>query len=228
MQTERSKVPAGILALHFVFFAAAWTAAELLLVPRLEEVLSPVTFVLVRDVVLKCLIWLLPALLLIRRYGGSLTVRPRALFRAPKSWRLCLEVLALFAFCLAAGNLVRNRGLTVTPGFGPEDVVWMLFVGLTEETLFRGWLLNALWEPRDLERTAPPWKPVALTSILFLLIHFPIWIRTGAFVANLTGGAFLSILVLSVVFSWTFWKTRSLAVPIVLHSAWDLMVTLLA
>ncbi len=228
MQTGRSKVPARVLVLHVVLFAAAWTVSELLLVPRLEEGLSPVTFVLVRDVGLKCLIWLLPALLLIRRYGGSLAIRPGALFRAPKSWTLCLEILALFVFCLAAGNALRNQGLAVTPGFGPKDLLWVLFVGLTEETLFRGWLLNALWVPRDLEGEVPPWKPIAGTSVLFLLIHFPIWIRTGVLVTNLAGGAFLSILVLSVVFSWSFWKTRTLTVPILLHSAWDLLVTLLA
>ena len=226
MSGGRERVPARVLVLYFVLFAAAWTACELLLVPRLEG-LSPVAFALVRDVGLKCLIWLLPVLLLTRRYGDALAVPRRDLFRPPKSWALCLEVLALFAVCLLAGNILRNRGLTVTPGFGPGDVLWLLFVGLNEEAVFRGWLLGALWTPEDLAGKDFPWKPVALTSLLFLLIHFPIWLRTGAFAANLTGGAFLSILVLSAVFSWTFWRSKTLVVPIVLHSAWDLLVTLL-
>ena len=129
---------------------------------------------------------------------------------------------------LLAGNLVRNHGLAIAPGFGLDDVLWLVFVGLCEETVFRGWLLNALWTRADLEGPSLPWKPVALTSVLFLLIHFPIWQRTGALLTNLTGGAFLSILVLSAVFSWTLWKTRTLTVPILLHTAWDLLVTLLA
>ena len=32
----------------------------------------------------------------------------------------------------------------------------------------------------------------------------------------------------SAVFSWALWKTRTLTVPILLHTAWDLLVTLLA
>ena len=227
MRAEGERVPARVLALYFLRLYAAWAAAELLLVPRLAE-LSPVAFALDRDVGLKCLIWLLPVLLLLRRYESALALSRRELLRAPKSWTLCLEVLALFSVCLLAGNLIRNRGLVVAPGFGWGDVLMLLFVGLTEEAVFRGWLLNALWTREDLEGEAFPWKPVALTSVLFLLIHFPIWIHRGVFVTNFAGGAFLTILVLSGVFSWTFWKTKTLVVPILLHSAWDLLVILLA
>ena len=38
----------------------------------------------------------------------------------------------------------------------------------------------------------------------------------------------MSILFLSVLFSWTFLRTRSLLVPILIHSFWDLLVTLIA
>ena len=221
------KVPGRVLVIYLILFFAAWTASELLLVPRLAG-LSPLTFTLVRDVGLKCLIWLLPALLLIRRYDGALAVRRRSLFRRPRSWTLCLEILALFAVCLLAGNLVRNRGLAIAPGFGIPEVLWLCFVGLTEETVFRGWLLNGLLSPEDLEKESPPWRPTALVTVLFLFIHFPIWIRTGAFDTNLTGGAFLSIMVLGAVFAWTLWKSRTLTVPILLHTFWDLLVTLLA
>lgn len=226
MSGGSERVPLRVLALYFVLFYAVWAAAELVLVPHLEG-LSPVAFALVRDVGLKCLVWLLPALLLLRRYERCLALPRRDLFRAPGSWRLCLEILALFALCLAVSNVARNRGLALAPGFGWGDVLMVLFVGLTEEGVFRGWLLNALWTPADLEGPDFPWKPVAVTSVLFLLIHFPIWLRTGAFVPNFTGGAFLSILVLSGVFSWSFWKSKTLVVPILLHSAWDLLVTLL-
>ena len=224
---SRGRVPVWVLVLYLVYLFAAWWASELLVVPRLAG-LSPLAFALVRDVGLKVLLWLLPALFLMKQYEDRLALSRRDLFRAPDSWTLCLEVLALFAVCLLAGNLVRNHGLAIAPGFGLDDVLWLVFVGLCEETVFRGWLLNALWTRADLEGPSLPWKPVAVTSVLFLLIHFPIWQRTGALLTNLTGGAFLSILVLSVVFSWTLWKTRTLTVPILLHTAWDLLVTLLA
>ena len=224
MPTEQSK--RRVLVLYLILFFAAWTACDLLLAPRLAG-LSRTALILVRDVGLKALIWLFPALLLIRRYDGWLAVPRRDLFRAPRSWRLCWEILLFFALCLILGSLIRNRGLSLSPSFIPADLIWILFVGLMEETVFRGWLLNLLLEPGDFDRDKLPWKPVAITSVLFLLIHFPLWCRTGALAANLAGGAFLSILVLSLVFSLTFLRSRSLIIPIVLHSAWDLLVTVL-
>lgn len=227
MERSERRVPGGVLVLYLLFLFGAWTASELLLVPRLAG-LSPLALALVRDVGLKGLIWFLPALVLIRRYESGLAMSRRALFRRPRSWRLCLAVLGAFALCLLAGNLVRNRGLAPAPGFGWDDAVWILFVGLYEETVFRGWLLNAFLGPAGRTGEDLPWRPAALNAVLFLLIHFPNWYRTGALAANLAGGAFLSILVLSAVFSWSLVKSRSLLVPIALHTAWDLLVTLLA
>ena len=136
--------------------------------------------------------------------------------------------MLILTVCLVLGSFLRDHGLSVSSDFIPADLIWISLVGLMEETVFRGWLLNLLLEPEDLEGEKLPWKPVAFTSVLFLLIHFPLWYRTGALVTNLAGGAFVSILFLSVLFSWTFLRTRSLAVPIILHSAWDLLVTLIA
>ena len=215
------------LIIYLILFFAAWTASELLLVPRLAGLSKP-ALILVREVGLKGLIWLLPALLLIRRYDDSLAVPLRDLYRKPKSWSLCIEILVILAVCLALGSLLRSRSLSLSPEFIPADLIWIVLVGLMEETVFRGWLLNLLLEPGDLEGNSFPWKPVALTSVLFLLIHFPLWYRTGALAANLAGGAFVSILFLSILFSWTFLRTRSLLVPIVIHSFWDLLVTVIA
>lgn len=215
------------LILYLFLFFAAWTVSEFLLVPHLTGLSKP-ALILVREVGLKGLIWLLPALLLIRRYDASLAVPLRDLYRRPKSWSLCIEILLILTVCLVLGSFLRDHGLSVSSDFIPADLIWISLVGLMEETVFRGWLLNLLLEPEDLEGEKLPWKPVAFTSVLFLLIHFPLWYRTGALVTNLAGGAFVSILFLSVLFSWTFLRTRSLAVPIILHSAWDLLVTLIA
>ena len=139
-----------------------------------------------------------------------------------------IALIPALAVCLVLGSLLRTHGLAFSPDFIPADLIWIALVGLMEETGFRGWLLNLLLEPKDLEGERLPWKPVAFTSVLFLLSHFPLWYRTGALATNLAGGAFVSILFLSVLFSWTFLRTRSLLGPILIHSFWDLLVTLIA
>ena len=62
---------------------------------------------------------------------------------------------------------------------------------------------------------------------MFLLIHFPRWISEGVLLSNLKGGAFIFIPALSIVFSYTFMKSRNVIVPALLHFWWDFLLTAL-
>ena len=92
-----------------------------------------------------------------------------------------------------------------------------LSAGITEELLFRGLLLNTALKDRKS-------RIVFIgNAVMFLLIHFPIWIREGVFMTYMTSSAFLQLMVLSLIFSRTFVKSRSIIVPIILHAYWDLL-----
>jgi hypothetical protein len=71
------------------------------------------------------------------------------------------------------------------------------------------------------------WIPIPGDAVMFLMIHFPVWIRTGIFVTDFTCGAFLVIMGLSAVFSLTFIKSKSIVIPAFLHFYWDLQCFLL-
>ncbi len=58
---------------------------------------------------------------------------------------------------------------------------------------------------------------------MFLLIHFPIWYTSGFFVEYIVSGSFVQIIILSLIFSWSFIKSKSIIVPIALHTFWDLL-----
>ena len=121
---------------------------------------------------------------------------------------------------LLVGAFLVNGKLAVSETFGLEKLIVVLFVGITEETVFRGWLLNAtLGEKKK-------WLPVAANSLMFLIIHFPVWIHDGVFVENFRNLAFLSPLLLGIIFGWTFIKSRCIWVPVALHMYWDLMMFL--
>ena len=93
-----------------------------------------------------------------------------------------------------------------------------MFVGLTEETVFRGWLLNATIQEDK------KWRSIIINAIMLLVIHFPVWIHTGVFISNITSFSFLSVLILSIIFSLTFIKSRNILIPIALHMYWDLLI----
>ncbi|MFQ6081223.1 MAG: lysostaphin resistance A-like protein [Candidatus Bathyarchaeia archaeon] len=79
--------------------------------------------------------------------------------------------------------------------------VMMVFVGITEEFLFRGLL------QRSLEDMLPPWQAITTASLIFALMHLG-WLNPIEIVFAYTAG---------VIFGLMFHKTRSLIAPIVAH-----------
>ena len=72
--------------------------------------------------------------------------------------------------------------------------------------VFRGWLLNiTVSEKRK-------WLPIMINAVMFLLIHFPIWIKSGVFIDSFT--------------SLNFLCSKSIWIPITLHMYWDLLMCL--
>lgn len=86
--------------------------------------------------------------------------------------------------------------------------------------MFRGWLLNVLLHDKK-------WMTIIVNAVLFLLIHFPVWIRHGMLSTYITNVTFLQIMILSVIFSCAFIKSKSMLVPIMLHAYWNFLCFLL-
>jgi membrane protease YdiL (CAAX protease family) len=125
-----------------------------------------------------------------------------------------------FTVYLIIGAFIRKGGLVVSNSFSYSDLIGVLFVGITEEMVFRGWLLNiTISEKRK-------WLPIIINAVMFLLIHFPIWIANGVFIDSFTSLNFLCVPILSVIFSWTFIKSKSIWIPVTLHMYWDLLIAL--
>lgn len=206
------------LAVYCILFYGLWTAIELAIYPWMEGNISLGWLCqLLKSGAVKNLVWTLPALLLIRRCNSEMYVKLEDMFRVPDHW---LRYLPLFLLCtvhILLSSALLNDCLMVNEAFGIAEWIVVLFVGITEEAVFRGWLLNAaVCEDRK-------WLPVLLNALAFLLIHFPVWIKRGVFAANFANFNFLGILILSVIFSWTFIRSRGLWIPILLHMYWDLL-----
>ena len=129
-----------------------------------------------------------------------------------------LLVFPFFAVYLLFGAYRLHGGLQILPDFGLSSVIVVLFVGLTEELVFRGWLLNLTYSESHKEIA------IGINAILFLMIHFPKWMMDGTFFSNFAHFGFISILLLSVLFSVIFVKTKSLLLPIGLHMFWDFLM----
>jgi hypothetical protein len=87
-------------------------------------------------------------------------------------------------------------------------VVMMVFVGITEELLFRGLL------QRSLEDMLPPWQAINIASLIFALMHLG-WLNPIEIVFAYAAG---------VVFGLLYYKTNSLIAPIIAHGSGNIVL----
>lgn len=220
-KSPRGITKISVLIVYTLVFYVVWTAWELW-AKGLITAAVPNAYLsqLIKSGVIKNLVWTLPALLLVKRFDGEVYVGAKEMFTTKVNFLKYLPLFAVFTVYLLGGAFLLKGKIAVSETFGLEKLIVVLFVGITEETVFRGWLLNATLGERK------KWLPVAANAVMFLLIHFPVWIHDGEFVGNFRSFAFLSPLVLGIIFGWTFIKSRSIWIPISLHMYWDLMMFL--
>ena len=137
----------------------------------------------------------------------------------PKWFKGAPWLLLVFAPILQ--SLVHNGTIAIHPDFEPISLIGaVVFVGITEEIVFRGFLLNAFLKKMKMQYA------VALDAVLFLFIHYPIWIYRGLGASEILMASII-IPILSVFFAYSFIKTKNIVVPIVLHMIWNLLTILL-
>lgn len=210
-----------VLIVYVIVFYGIWTAWELWAKGLITSAV-PNAYLsqFIKSGVIKNLVWTLPALLLVKRFESGVYVGAKEMFTAKVNVLKYLPIFLVFTVYLLGGAFLLKGGLAISESFGFEKLIIVLFVGITEETVFRGWLLNAaLGEKKK-------WLPVAVNALMFLLIHFPVWIHEGKFAANFQSFGFLGVLILSVIFSVTFIKSKNIWIPVALHSYWDLLMFL--
>lgn len=195
-----------------------WAILELVFMPKIETSLSVQSAEIIKEVLLKVLIWFIPALVLQRTYNQFMYAKKDEIFSLKKcKWVDIIIVLCVITIFHLITCYVQNGEISINPAFGVVDVLIAFTVGFSEEMVFRGWLLNSTLGEKD------KWIAVLFNSTLFLLIHFPVWIREGVIFEYLTNSAFSQILGLSVIFSWSFMKSKSIIIPAMLHFYWDLL-----
>ena len=223
MTKERKLIFLHIIV-YLVIFFAFWSVRELLIQPVFLTPLNPIASELI-GATIKLLTWTLPAVLLIRYFHHDMLIGLKEMFTNKIQWER--DSLILFmVVAIPIGRAIRAwmfaDEFVLNPDIVPIRLVGaVLVVGITEEVVFRGFLLNAF-----LMKMKVPYA-IALDAILFTLIHYPIWIYRGLEVSDIPRMS-LNVAILSVGFAYSFFKTKNIFVPIVLHMVWNLSIHLFA
>ncbi len=211
-----------VLTIYTIIFYAIWATFELIVKDILNNAIqNDILCQLLKSGIIKNLVWTFPAILLIQNFKSDGYITLREMFFTKVNWLKYLPIFIIFTVYVLAGSILNNGTLKIVSDFGIEEIIIVLFVGLTEEIVFRGWLLNIII------REEKKWLYIFINAVMFLAIHFPVWIHTGVFFSAFTSLQFLEVIALSVIFSCTFIKSRNIIVPITLHMYYDLLVFML-
>ena len=211
------------LVIYTVLFYAIWTVYGFVFAGMIDHALNDnVMIMLIRSGVIKNIVWTLPAIVLIVWFEDDMFANTKEMCRFGKKDLIGIPVMLCLEAYVFLGTFIRKHGLFINESFGLDKVIIVLFVGLTEELVFRGWLLNAFMKNADTDKKR--YIAIGINAVMFLMIHFPVWITSGDFVNNITSLSFVIIIVLSLVFSYCFIKTKNIFVPIIIHSVYDLLV----
>lgn len=218
----KNKKLTAALVIYCILFYTAWSLVGVILKNYVAVWTdNEVIIQFVRTGIIKNLVWTLPAFLLVKHFETDMYVGLKEMFTTKVK---ILDILPICIACViyALADVIRKGDWSIAESFGWGKIVIVLFVGISEEMVFRGWLLNSTLKNADKEWKQ--WLAIGINAVMFLVIHFPIWVYDGAFVRNFQSFAFTGIILLSGIFSWLFVKTKNILVPVALHMIYDLLV----
>ena len=137
---------------------------------------------------------------------------------------LYITLAAIVIYMLAVA-FIKRHSIGIVATFKPTMFMQdFLIVGICEETVFRGYLLNRLRKIVDSEQTA-----LITQAILFALIHLPRYLTTYPTPTFLTIiSQLVTVALLGYLFGWLFLKSHSLWPSIIVHSVWSMVVMIIA
>lgn len=172
-------------------------------------------------------IWVIPGFVLIHLYSGSLTYSMKELFARPGWSKLTIIVFTLSALAAAFVMLYKYHGVWVNPNMDQSlELLKMVFVGVVEETVFRGWGYNAL------RSVTSEKKAIIISTLFFILLHWPAYFvrlylyGSADFTMLLTQS--LAAAVWGVIFCFMMKYEKSLLPPILAHIVYDILFTVFA
>ena len=202
------------IVIYGIFLYIIWAILELIIVP-----VTNMDGQIVKEVICKSIFWLLPSVYLIKKYNEDMYIKSKEMYsiKGSTSWILIVTLIIVMLIIHMYSTYTINGKINISGSFDIIDVLEACSVGLAEEMVFRGCFLNRMLKEKS------RWLMISFNAILFLFVHFPIWIREGVFVTNIVNGSFITIIVLSIVFSWVFVKCKNLWGAIILHVLWGVL-----
>lgn len=212
------KLSVSTIVVYFIVFVTLWAFRELIIGPICDKAFGEWANVFT-GIALKLLIWVVPSIFFVKYFEQDMWLTLKEMLSNRVKWRGYLLIFCGFCLYYLFASYCTFHQITINSGFKATVLVGsILFVGITEEAAFRAWFLNATLKRLD------PWPAILLNGVMFLAIHIPIWCYTNILSTPIKAlQTLVTVFVLSIIFSWTFVKSKNIFVPIILHTSWDFL-----
>lgn len=223
----KSKKQTLLAVLSMMGFIALWTLVTDAW--NHSALLFPMQLISIREYLyayFSRIIWMIPALILIRRFDKNLYWSRKQIFSKPKAEPVFIVFMVLttvYALMLMAINYhswhITSESLLLL-------TIKFLIVGIAEETVFRGWGYNLL------KKVHSNTVSLIVSAFMFVVLHWPAY-----FIKLLLYGQFnwsgiitqsMSALFLGLLFAVMFRRSGTLWNPIIAHFYYDWMLIVFA
>ena len=198
-------------------FITIWSINILFISPKLIIFGDDIAVFL--QTIIKFILWCGYGYYFIKLYNKNLAIKKEELFKM-KNHHFMLKIL-LAVVVVAILSMFKNHRSFNINSFTLEDFInKFLLVGIEEELVFRGLVLNGLTKKETFIKAS------IVTSILFALIHIPGYIRLELELSLIIINC-LKILAVSCVYNYIFKETKSIWPIVIIHGVWDLLFFLI-
>jgi uncharacterized protein len=205
------KPVAPFVAYLFLFFSV-WVFWVLVIYPWLLGFGDKTLAYAFLNIILRLLVWVAPVLFYLRFIDR---VSPLEYLKLKQYWKRGL----VFGLAYSILNFTASLLAFGVPHPAAESFTWnsiigtSILIGFVEEIPFRGFILQKLQERMNF------WAANLISSILFLLIHFPGWISLHLMTVQTVVSVFIFGFIMALLLKYS----RSLWAPVVAHSLNDFL-----
>ncbi|MFJ8517558.1 CPBP family intramembrane glutamic endopeptidase [Lysinibacillus xylanilyticus] len=200
-----------------LIFYFVWTIKELWLIDYIYSFGNNISSLL--EALVKGLIWIVPTWLYIKYY---LHTNPFEYLRVNVNvkiglfWGVVLSLLIGLYFAFET-YIINQQSFQFSLSID-DYLNGFLMAGIAEEIVFRGLILQ------EINKKMAFWKANIITALLFLVIHYPVWINNEIFFHF---GTHVYIFILGILFGFVYKKTGSLWSVIIFHALHNFFVTII-
>ncbi len=172
--SQKKRSPLAVVLISYVCITGLWALYRFFLDTPLNA-LFPTPAGALLEGVIKCLLLILPSVLLMRACEDDLFIPTRQAFSLkPRALLTGLVLGAVFLGFYVVRNLIVGGGVRFNFAVSTDDLLSsVFFAAVTEEIMYRAFMQNVLVKKFGRERA------IVIAAVLFAFMHLPIWIAGG-------------------------------------------------